>query len=74
MFLLLTFNNCDINDVFKTLSKVCDGDFRKVSLVNIYLFKVNNRNTRKRCEICSKLKYLSSISIFDFEQVNDSLK
>ena len=23
---------------------------------NIYLFKVNNRNTIKRCEICSKLK------------------
>ena len=22
---------------------------------NIYLFEVNNRNTRKRCEICSKL-------------------
>ena len=22
---------------------------------NNYLFKVNNRNTRKRCEICSKL-------------------
>ena len=22
---------------------------------NIYLFKVNNRNTRKRCEICLKL-------------------
>ena len=22
---------------------------------NIYLFKVNDRNTRKRCEICSKL-------------------
>ena len=22
---------------------------------NIYSFKVNNRNTRKRCEICSKL-------------------
>ena len=22
---------------------------------NIYLFKVNNRNTRKRCEICSRL-------------------
>ena len=22
---------------------------------NIYLLKVNNRNTRKRCEICSKL-------------------
>ena len=23
--------------------------------VNVYLFKVNNRNTRKRCGICSKL-------------------
>ena len=22
---------------------------------NIYLFKVKNRNTRKKCEICSKL-------------------
>ena len=22
---------------------------------NIYLFKVNNRNRRKKCEICSKL-------------------
>ena len=22
---------------------------------NIYLFKVNNRNTRKMCELCSKL-------------------
>ena len=25
------------------------------NLANIYLFNVNNRNTRKRCEICSKL-------------------
>ena len=24
-------------------------------LANIYLFKVNNRSTRKRCEICSEL-------------------
>ena len=23
--------------------------------VGIYLFKVNNRDTRKRCEVCSKL-------------------
>ena len=23
---------------------------------NIYLFKVNNTNTRKRCEICSELR------------------
>ena len=49
--------------------------------VDIYLFKVNNRNTRTRCEICSKLtikiqeqrEYFtpcSSVSIVNFEQVN----
>ena len=26
----------------------------KVNPGNIYLFKINNRNTRKRCEACSK--------------------
>ena len=56
--------------------------------VNIYLFKVNNRNTGRceRCEICSKLtkKYtrttsltsyfisFSSISTVEFEKVNVS--
>ena len=44
--------------------------------INIYLFKVNNRNTRKRCEICSKLtiKILerrhSSIFIVNFEHIS----
>ena len=36
----------------------------------IYMFKVNNRNTRTRYEICSKLKYFtpcSSVSIVKFE-------
>ena len=48
---------------------------------NIYLLKVNNRNTRKRCEICSKLTIktllksvsltrLSNVFIDEFEQVN----
>ena len=43
---------------------------------NIYLFKVNNRNTEKRCEIYSKLtiktperRQFFSFSIVDFEQV-----
>ena len=27
----------------------------KTSPANIYLLKVNNRNTGKKCEICSKL-------------------
>ena len=26
-----------------------------LSTIGIYMFKVNNRNTRTRCEICSKL-------------------
>ena len=29
--------------------------FRRVNPVNIYLFKVNNGNTIRICEICSKL-------------------
>ena len=32
--------------------------------VGIYMFNVNNRNTRIRCEICS------CVSNFNFEQVN----
>ena len=44
---------------------------------NIYLLKVNNGNTKKRCEICSKLTIktltpFSNVSIIDFEQVNVS--
>ena len=45
---------------------------------NIYLFKVNNGNTRKKCEICSKLttkapeRRHSSVSIVELEQVNVS--
>ena len=26
-----------------------------INLVGNYMLKINNRNTRKRCEICSKL-------------------
>ena len=29
--------------------------FSKTNLANIYLSKVNNKDTRKKCEICSKL-------------------
>ena len=44
-----------------------------------YLFKVNNKNTRKRCEICSKLTiktperchwYHSGVFIVNFEQIS----
>ena len=43
--------------------------------VNIYLFKVNNRNTRKRPEICSKLITKTPFCvdfIVDVEQINVS--
>ena len=47
---------------------------------NIYLFKVNNRNTIKRCKIWNMFKvnnkntftYFPSVSIVDFEKVNVS--
>ena len=40
--------NYDNNYVPFSLSKF------RIDLANIYLFRVNNGNTRKRCEICSK--------------------
>ena len=56
-----------------------------VLLAGNYMFKVNNRNTRTRCEICSKLTIkisllltliifhsLLNVSIVNFEQVNAS--
>ena len=54
--------------------------FEKKSLTkqypaNIHLFKGNNRNTWKRCEMCKKLtmkKVFSNVSIIYFEQVNVS--
>ena len=47
-------------------------------ILNYYLFKVNNRNSRKKCELCSKLTKaidvilvspFSGVSIVDFEKV-----
>ena len=42
---------------------------------NIDIFKANNRNSRKRCEVCSKLTIktpFSIVSIVEFEQFNVS--
>ena len=39
----------------KNILKLDNKNNRTEYPANIYLFKVNNRNTRKRCEICSKL-------------------
>ena len=33
---------------------------QQINRANIYLFKVNNKNNRKRCEICSKLTMKTS--------------
>ena len=39
--------------------------------VNIYLFKVNNRETTKRCEICSKLTIKTpDVTFVTFEQTS----
>ena len=46
------------------------------SPANIYLFKVNNRSTRKRCEICSKSTIKTSerrhsgVFIVNFEHIS----
>ena len=48
---------CQLLELFNTLGKRKRSSM-KVSYsfpANTYLFKVNNRSTRKLCEICSKL-------------------
>ena len=48
---------------YENINDVSRG-YRNVTFpVNIYLFKFNNRNTRKRCEICSK-SLLLTLNIF----------
>ena len=46
-------------NMFQSLNfEVIDMDWISTDITspaNIYLFKDNNRNTTKRCEICSKL-------------------
>ena len=53
--------------------------FMPLYLPNIYLSIVNNRNIKKRCEICSKFLYcwlrtnfapFSNVSFVDFKQIN----
>ena len=51
----------------------------RTSFSCIYLFKDNNRNTRKRCEICSKLtiktperrQRRSDVFIVNFEHISE---
>ena len=47
-----------------------NSSFRVPEPAGNYMFKVNNRNSRTRCEISLKLTTCSSVSIVDFEQVN----
>ena len=46
--------------VIWNLEKYQHNPFDAISAGN-YMFKVNNRNTRTRCEICSKLIFANSI-------------
>ena len=49
--------------------KTKDGEIVKRShiLAGIYLLKVNNRNTRARCEMCSELTI--NVFIVNFEHI-----
>ena len=40
--------------ITKQYSKTCPKNATYIT-ANIYLFKVNNRNNRRRCEICTEL-------------------
>ena len=41
--------------IYFSLKQADHFNFKLINPAGIYLFKVNNRNTKARCEICSKL-------------------
>ena len=43
-----------VRSAFRILSNICEGGFSRYPASN-YMFKVSSKNTRTRCEICSKL-------------------
>ena len=54
----LGFFHVNFNFLWKILALNSDlslGSFEMHFPANIYLFKINSRNTRKRCNICTKL-------------------
>ena len=55
----------------------CKKNRKKLIPVGNYMFKVDNRNTRTRCEICSKLtmktqerRHCSGVFIVNFEHIS----
>ena len=71
--------------VLVELQRTCNNHESHILPVGNYMFKVNNKNTRARCVICSKLTIktwclycklwtyftpVSSVSVGNFEQIN----
>ena len=46
--------------IFKGSFDLTSGAVKTSNLANIYLFKVNNENSRKRCKVCLKLPMKTS--------------
>ena len=42
----------------------------KADFPSNYMFKVNNRNIKARCEICSKLTIKTPVCLFNFEHIS----
>ena len=54
-------------------AKSSTANFRTPYRASIYLLRVNNKNTRKKCEVCSKLIShwrRSSVFIVNFEHIS----
>ena len=56
----------------ETIKVMCDKQHLSNIPTGIYMLKVNKRNTRTRCEKCSKLTIKTPEQCLNFEQVIDS--
>ena len=53
-------------DLFNSYKQICSKHPKEIP-ANTYLFKINNRNTKKICKICSKLTI--NIFVSNFEHI-----
>ena len=76
LLILGTTYNCETNfyleetNTFSVLKSHEARSYEDIFLAKLYLFKVNNRNSRKRCEICSKLTIKTPKRCPAFEVIN----
>ena len=75
-FLLLNQFDCAFffpSGLFSMTKQTCFHDILRALPAGNYMFKVNNRNTRTRCETCSKLTTKTFLFLYGHSKQNSNV-